>query len=92
MNTRIKLNVFMEEENKRRWIFAVQRFKRGKSSDPIFASLGKVSVSLQEDLKAGLLVFEQRHNSRYRYSNLGGENPMKALTASNAKLWFPCSG
>lgn len=33
--------------------------------------LGKVVMPSQEDLKAGSLVFEQRHNSRYRYSRLG---------------------
>ena len=34
--------------------------------------LGKVVMSSQEDLKAGSLVFEQRHNSRYRYINSAG--------------------
>jgi len=51
--------------------------------------LGKVVMSSQEDLKAGSLVFEQRHNSRYRYSKLGGKTPLKALAAMNTKLRFP---
>ena len=51
--------------------------------------LGKVVMSSQEDLKAGSLVFEQRHNSRYRYSKLGGKTPLKALAATNANLRFP---
>lgn len=51
--------------------------------------LGKVSMSSQEDLKVGSLVFEQRHNSRYRYSKLGGKTPLKALAATNTKLRFP---
>lgn len=51
--------------------------------------LGKVVMSSQEDLKTGSLVFEQRHNSRYRYSKLGGKTPLKALAATNTKLRFP---
>lgn len=51
--------------------------------------LGKIIMASEEDLKTGSLVFEQRHNSRYRYSKLGGDTPLKALAASNAKLRFP---
>ena len=51
--------------------------------------LGKVAMTSDEDLKAGSLVFEQRHNSRYRYSKLGGNTPLKALAASTTKLRFP---
>lgn len=51
--------------------------------------LGKVVMSSQEDLKAGSMVFEQRHNSRYRYSRLGGKTPLKALAVMNTKLRFP---
>jgi len=51
--------------------------------------LGKIVMATEEDLKAGSLVFEQRHNSSYRYSKLGGKTPLKALTASNTKLRFP---
>ncbi|MCK4535560.1 MAG: DDE-type integrase/transposase/recombinase [Desulfuromonadales bacterium] len=51
--------------------------------------LGKVVMASVEDLHAGSLAFEQRHNSRYRYSKLKGKTPLKALAASKAKLRFP---
>jgi len=51
--------------------------------------LGKVPMASEDDLKTGSLAFEQRHNSRYRYSKLRGDTPLKALAASNAKLRFP---
>ena len=51
--------------------------------------LGKVTMASLEDLQSGSLAFEQRHNSRYRYSKLKGHTPLKALAASNAKLRFP---
>ncbi|MCX5810771.1 MAG: IS481 family transposase [Proteobacteria bacterium] len=51
--------------------------------------LGKVVMATEGDLKAGSLIFEQRHNSRYRYSKLGGKTPLKALAATNTKLRFP---
>ena len=51
--------------------------------------LGKIIMATEGDLKAGSLIFEQRHNSRYRYSKLGGKTPLKALAASNTKLRFP---
>lgn len=51
--------------------------------------LGKVFMTSMEDLLAGSLAFEQRHNSRYRYSKLKGSTPMKALAGANVKLRFP---
>jgi transposase InsO family protein len=51
--------------------------------------LGKVMMTSIEDLQSGSLLFEQRHNSRYRYSKLKGDTPLKALAATNAKLRFP---
>jgi len=51
--------------------------------------LGKVAMTTEGDLKAGSLAFEQRHNSRYRYSKLGGKPPLKSLATSNTKLRFP---
>ncbi|PLX98864.1 MAG: IS481 family transposase ISGme9 [Desulfuromonas sp.] len=51
--------------------------------------LGKVTMASIEDLHAGSLAFEQRHNSKYRYSKLKGDTPLKALAASNAALRFP---
>lgn len=51
--------------------------------------LGKVSMATADELRTGTLAFEQRHNSRYRYSKLGGKTPLKALAASKTKLRFP---
>lgn len=51
--------------------------------------LDKVIMKTQDDLTAQSLAFEQRHNSNYRYSKLGGKTPLKALAASNVKLRFP---
>jgi transposase InsO family protein len=51
--------------------------------------LNKNVMATEEELKAGSLVFEQHHNSRYRYSKLNGKTPLKALAASNVKLRFP---
>ena len=47
--------------------------------------LGKVVMATERDLKDDSLAFEQRHNSKYRYSKLGGKTPLKVLEASNAK-------
>ncbi len=51
--------------------------------------LGKVIMTTADELTAGTLAFEQRHNSRYRYSKLGGKTPLKALAATKIKLRFP---
>jgi transposase InsO family protein len=51
--------------------------------------LAKVMMATEGDLRAGTLAFEQRHNSSYRYSKLGGKTPLKALVASKMKLRFP---
>jgi putative transposase len=51
--------------------------------------LGKVVMASMEGLQSSSLAFEQRHNSRYRYSKLKGQTPLKALAASDAKLRFP---
>jgi putative transposase len=37
------------------------------------------------------LVFEQKHNTRYRYSKLKGQTPQGVLQKLNAKLRFPKS-
>jgi len=51
--------------------------------------LDKISMATKHDLAAESLAFEQRHNSNYRYSKLGGKTPLKALAASKLKLRFP---
>lgn len=51
--------------------------------------LSKVFMTTTDELRSGTLAFEQRHNSRYRYSKLGEKTPLKALTAAQIKLRFP---
>lgn len=51
--------------------------------------LGKVDMTSMEALQAESLAFEQRHNSKYRYSKLKGGTPLKALSGANVKLRFP---
>jgi putative transposase len=41
------------------------------------------------ELSPQSLLFEGRHNTRYRYSKLNGKTPMEALKANGAKLRFP---
>jgi putative transposase len=51
--------------------------------------LSKIIMNTEHDLKVHSLAFEQRHNSAYRYSKLGGKTPLKALLASGKELKFP---
>jgi putative transposase len=51
--------------------------------------LDKNPMATHTDLLSGSLVFEQKHNSVYRYSKLGGKTPLKALKAAKQKLRFP---
>lgn len=51
--------------------------------------LRRVVMASAEELLRESLLFEERHNSRYRYSKLGGKTPRAALEASGAKLQFP---
>ena len=51
--------------------------------------LSKVNMASTDELAAGTMAFEQRHNNSYRYSKLGGKTPIKALSASKAALRFP---
>lgn len=44
-----------------------------------------------EDLVPESLLFEQKHNSRYRYSKLQGQTPQAALQQSRCKIRFPDS-
>ena len=45
-------------------------------------------MTTADDLTAGTMAFEQRHNSSYRYSKIGGKTPIKALSGSKATLRF----
>lgn len=52
--------------------------------------LSRVKMQTLADLHAGSLAFEQKHNSRYRYSKLNGLTPLKALEKSKYKpMRFP---
>ena len=44
--------------------------------------LSKIIMASESDLITESLAFEQRHNSTYRYSKLGGKTPLKALAVS----------
>ncbi len=54
--------------------------------------LGKVVMASEEELWIGSQAFELRHNSKYRYSKLKGNTPIKALADSKARLQFPPEG
>lgn len=51
--------------------------------------LRNVTMADKSELKAGSLAFEHKHNSRYRYSKLGGKTPLAALTNGRVQLHFP---
>jgi len=51
--------------------------------------LAKVHMTTRDELNQETLAFEQRHNSRYRYSKLKGDTPLKALTKAKVQLRFP---
>jgi hypothetical protein len=51
--------------------------------------LRRIVMRNEVDLKRESLGFEQRHNSQYRYSKLGGKTPLAALQASSVTLRFP---
>ena len=51
--------------------------------------LGKVGMFSVDELKNGSLAFENRHNSTWRYSKIGGKTPVKALGSMKSKLRFP---
>ena len=54
--------------------------------------LDRVPMHTANELSAGALAFEQKHNSRYRYSKLNGKTPLEALSRSGKKpLRFPSS-
>jgi putative transposase len=51
--------------------------------------LGRIEMTSEADLLTHSRRFEERHNSRYRYSKLGGRTPSSALKASGMALRFP---
>ncbi len=44
--------------------------------------LDKILMVTADDLRRESIAFEQRRNSRYRYSKLGGKTPLKVLSAT----------
>ena len=51
--------------------------------------LHRINLVSEIELRAENLVFEERHNHRYRYSKLGGKTPAQALEVSRVTLRFP---
>lgn len=51
--------------------------------------LDKITMSDAVELKTGSLAFEHKHNSRYRYSKLGGKTPLASLAEKCTQLRFP---
>lgn len=52
--------------------------------------LHRVPMRTEQQLRAGTLAFEHKHNSRYRYSKLNGKTPLQALAQLSSKpLRFP---
>jgi transposase len=51
--------------------------------------LRKVTMTNYEELVEASLAFEHKHNTRLRFSRLGGKTPYKALDVSMVKLSFP---
>jgi putative transposase len=51
--------------------------------------LDRVPMNVEEDLMRESLAFEQKHNSRYRYTKLQGRTPQAALEQSRCKIRFP---
>lgn len=51
--------------------------------------LGAVPMAGEPDLRQQSRLWEQKHNTRYRYSKLGGKTPQAALAASGVLLRYP---
>jgi putative transposase len=49
----------------------------------------KTTIRTWEELQAGALQFEQKHNSLYRYTKLKGKTPLQALRSFERTLRFP---
>ena len=53
--------------------------------------LRRVVMKKEEDLRRESLLFEQKHNTRYRYTKLQGRTPQAALEHSRETIRFPDS-
>jgi hypothetical protein len=49
----------------------------------------KVMIASADELMQASLSFEQKHNSRHRYSKLRGKTPLEVLVQTGKKLRFP---
>ena len=53
------------------------------------ARVAKVEMFSEDALRNGSLAFENRHNTTWRYSKIGGKTPVKALGSMKRTLRFP---
>jgi transposase InsO family protein len=51
--------------------------------------LSRVHMQGEEELRAQSLIFEQKHNTCYRYTKLRGQTPLRALDQSRHSIRFP---
>ena len=51
--------------------------------------LGRIHIAGETELHLQSLIYERKHNRRYRYSKLGGRTPLEALAIANKTLHFP---
>lgn len=51
--------------------------------------LARVEIATDAALRPASLAFEQKHNSRYRYTKLGGQTPLTALQRDGRPFRFP---
>jgi putative transposase len=53
--------------------------------------LRRADINGEDELRAASLLFEEKHNSRYRYTKLQGRTPQAALQQSRQQIRFPAS-
>lgn len=51
--------------------------------------LAKINLDSIKDLEKESIIYEQKHNSSYRYSKLNGQTPLTALNQFSPKIVFP---
>jgi putative transposase len=51
--------------------------------------LSRVQMQGEEELRAQSLIFEQKHNTSYRYTKLRGQTPQRVLDQSRHTIRFP---
>ena len=65
--------------------------QRRKQRPPLHGAkfLARTDLPDAAALRPAHLAFEQKHNSRYRYTKLGGQTPLGALQQAGQLLRFP---